>query len=92
MNGTSGALVHELPPAHPAATPPQGDSWAYHDLRVGNGAQEVGVTRPLVLADTEGILEARGTPALVQRMQRLEDENERLKSRLLALEARLLRD
>ena len=66
------------------------DDWTYQDLR--SGAQELGAARPPTLAGTEGILEARGTPALAQRMQRLEDENEMLKSRLLALEARLLRE
>ena len=90
IQGTAGALVHELPPGRPAATPPQGDNWTYYNL--GNEAQELVAAGPPNLADTEGILEARGTPGLVQRIQRLEDENEMLKSRLLALEARLLRE
>ena len=92
MQGTAGALVHELPPAHPAAAPPQGGNWTYHDLWVGNGAHDLGAAGPPTLADNDSILEARGTPTLAQRMQRLEDENEVLKSRLLALEARLLRE
>lgn len=82
--------MHELPPAHPADPPPQGSLGTTHDLESG----AIGVVESVALPSEQEVSKPSATAAesLAQRIQRLEDENEELKTRLMALEARLPRE